>query len=307
MDPQGKIVISTGPFKMGEIVTGKQFEEGTQLILDGVEIGRILDPGFPIERSKDQERFLEQISSVLVNTAIGAIAASIVLSLLLAYTFTRPLQGNDRRDPGNGGRQTRSAGSRPFSGRDRPACPILQPDEQGPFKCPPSYANKMTADIAHDLRSPLTVITGYLESMTDGVLKPTPERLNLIHTEAIHLQRLVEDLRTLSLADAGELSITRLAQSYPTTPGAGCRHLRSPGRTKTHYPPGRSRARISPYLQIDPDRIMQVLGNLVSNALRHTPEGGQITLSASRSGEHPARHRAGHWQRHLPGQPAACL
>ena len=68
---------------------------------------------------------------------------------------------------------------------------------------------QMTADIAHDLRSPLTVIGGYVESMRDGVLKPTPERLDTIHAEVQHLQRLVEDLRTLSQADAGELRLNR--------------------------------------------------------------------------------------------------
>ncbi len=64
---------------------------------------------------------------------------------------------------------------------------------------------QMTADIAHDLRTPLTVIAGYIESMRDGVLPPTHERLDLIHNEIDQLQRLVNDLRTLSRADAGEL------------------------------------------------------------------------------------------------------
>ena len=66
---------------------------------------------------------------------------------------------------------------------------------------------QMTADIAHDLRTPLTVISGYIESMRDGVLKPTPERLALIYSEIERLQNLVGDLRMLSLADAGELSL----------------------------------------------------------------------------------------------------
>ena len=67
----------------------------------------------------------------------------------------------------------------------------------------------MTADIAHDLRTPLTVITGYIEALRDGVLKPTPARFEAMHNEAQHLKRLVEDLRTLSLVDAGELQMQR--------------------------------------------------------------------------------------------------
>ncbi len=68
---------------------------------------------------------------------------------------------------------------------------------------------QMTADIAHDLRTPLTVITGSIEALRDGVLKPTPARFEAMYNEAQQLKRLVEDLRTLSLADAGELPMQR--------------------------------------------------------------------------------------------------
>ena len=63
----------------------------------------------------------------------------------------------------------------------------------------------MTADIAHDLRSPLSVIAGYTEALNDGKLPGTPEVYGILYQETLHLNRLVEDLRTLSLADAGEL------------------------------------------------------------------------------------------------------
>ena len=242
VDPQGKVVISTGPFKMDQIVTGKPFEDGTQLISDGVEIGRILDPGLPIERSKEQERFLEQTSSVLVNTAIGAIAASVVLSLLLAYTFTRPL------------REMTAATQEMASGKLGQQVPVRSQDEIGQLaqsfnlmsrdlSNATQLRKQMTADIAHDLRSPLTVITGYLESMADGVLKPTPERLNLIHTEATHLQRLVEDLAHPLPGRCRRAFHDTPLPVHPAPAGADCRHLWTPGRTKTHYHPGGSRTR----------------------------------------------------------------
>ena len=65
----------------------------------------------------------------------------------------------------------------------------------------------MTADIAHELRNPLMVMTGYIEALRDGVLRPSPERFDMMYEEAQQLQRLVADLRTLSLADAGELAL----------------------------------------------------------------------------------------------------
>ncbi len=170
-NPRGKVIIPAGTFKSGDIVRGKPFNEGTQLLLDGVEIGRILDPGVPIERSKEQERFLEQTSTVLVNTAIGAIAASVLLSLLLAYTFTRSL------------REMTAATQEMAAGKLGQQVPIRSQDEIGQLaqsfnRMSQDLADatqlrkQMTADIAHDLRSPLTVIAGYLESRPKASSNP---------------------------------------------------------------------------------------------------------------------------------------
>jgi signal transduction histidine kinase len=138
---------------------------------------------------------------------------------------------------------------------------------------------QMTADIAHDLRSPLAVMSGYLESLRDGVLKPTPERFEVLYTEAQHLQRLVDDLRTLSLADAGELTIARQRLS----PGELLVRL-----SAAYHGQAEARgvdltveiAPAVPEISVDPERMAQVLGNLVRNALAHTPAGGTIGLSA---------------------------
>ena len=141
----------------------------------------------------------------------------------------------------------------------------------------------MTADIAHDLRTPLSVITGYTEALRDGVLHPTPEMFQTMHQEAAHLRRLVEDLRTLSLADAGELTLTRglvppseLLERTAAAFGPRAERLGTDLQVTVEgdVPP----------VHVDPERMAQVLGNLVSNALRHTPAGGQITLGAASSG-----------------------
>ncbi|NTW03330.1 MAG: HAMP domain-containing protein, partial [Oscillochloris sp.] len=138
---------------------------------------------------------------------------------------------------------------------------------------------QMTADIAHDLRTPLTVISGYLESLRDQVLKPTPERFATLYDETQILQRLVDDLHTLSLADAGELPLQR----RPTEPGQILAHV-----TET-YGHTAEQAGVSlvtrtsgmlPEVNIDYERMSRALGNLVSNALRYTPAGGSICLGA---------------------------
>jgi len=139
---------------------------------------------------------------------------------------------------------------------------------------------RMTADIAHELRTPLSVILGHAEALSEGVLPPTPETFHIIHDEANHLNRLVEDLRTLSMSEAGELALSLQAQ-----PVSGLLE-----RTAAAYLP-QARARgISlivetspdlPDVEYDPDRMSQVMGNLLRNALRHTPEGGRIEIAAT--------------------------
>jgi signal transduction histidine kinase len=144
---------------------------------------------------------------------------------------------------------------------------------------------RMTADIAHDLRTPLTVMAGYLEALRDGVLSPSPQRFETMHQEAQHLSRLVEDLRTLSLADAGELTLNR----EPVSPGSLLEQVAAvyQHQAKQHGIELKvDAAPTLPEVYVDPDRMAQVLGNLVSNALRYTPAGGQISLGAAQDAGH---------------------
>ncbi|MFT5193908.1 MAG: signal transduction histidine kinase [Cellvibrionaceae bacterium] len=138
---------------------------------------------------------------------------------------------------------------------------------------------QMTADIAHDLRSPLTVIAGYIESMRDQVLSPTTARFDTIYSEIEHLQHLITDLRTLSLADAGELPlnlqkcepqglIDRTIAAFKLQ--AEKKNIQIEATVEEHIPT----------INGDEERLAQVLGNLVNNALRHTPEDGAIRLKS---------------------------
>jgi signal transduction histidine kinase len=138
----------------------------------------------------------------------------------------------------------------------------------------------MTADIAHELRTPLSVIRGNLEAILDGVFEPTNENVASIHKQAILLSRLVDDLQELALADAGQLGIER----EPTDLAALIQ------RTISAIAPRAEQDGISlitdlapdlPTLSVDPQRLSQVLGNLLDNAVQHSPEGGTITVRAT--------------------------
>jgi len=144
--------------------------------------------------------------------------------------------------------------------------------------------HQMTADIAHDLRSPLSVISGYLESLRDGVLQATPERFDVLFREAQHLQRLVDDLRELSLVDSGELTINRIL----VTPDSLLEHLAAIYQHQAALRQIQLEVEIepnTPEIFVDPERVGQVLGNIISNALRYTSDGGKIKLSAQRQGK----------------------
>lgn len=137
----------------------------------------------------------------------------------------------------------------------------------------------LTADVAHELRTPLHIIQGNLEGVLDGVYEPTPDHLNATLDETRALARLVEDLRLLSLAEAGQLTLvkepvdlteflTDVQTSFSGTAEALGVDLRVETETGLR-------------VVADPGRLDQVIGNLVANALRHTPRTGRITLAAS--------------------------
>jgi signal transduction histidine kinase len=135
----------------------------------------------------------------------------------------------------------------------------------------------LTADIAHELRTPLHIIQGNLEGIIDGVYQPTPEHINNTLDETKLLARLVNDLQTLSLAEAGQLPLhpTRflladLLADLISSFSAQAASLGISLQTNIHDK--------SKEFSADYDRLNQVLSNLISNAIRHTPQGGTISL-----------------------------
>ena len=135
----------------------------------------------------------------------------------------------------------------------------------------------LTADVAHELRTPLHIIQGNLEGIIDGVYQPTPEHINNTLDETRLLTRLVNDLQTLSLAETGQLPLhpTRflLADLIQDLTSSFSAQAASQGvDLQTNI------ANANQELTSDYDRLNQVLSNLISNALRHTPQGGTISI-----------------------------
>ncbi len=138
----------------------------------------------------------------------------------------------------------------------------------------------MTADISHELRTPLSIIQGNLEAMMDGVLPPSPEEIASLHDETMLLSRLVADLHTLSVAEAGKLALELIDTDI----------LALLRQTVANFQPTSKELDITletsfpekcPALKLDYDRTCQIVQNLISNALRYTPANGTITVQVS--------------------------
>jgi signal transduction histidine kinase len=138
---------------------------------------------------------------------------------------------------------------------------------------------RLLADVSHELRTPLTVIQGNVEAMIDGVYPADRQHLERLLAETRRLERLVEDLRTLSLADAGALALHRAPVDLAAVAAdvvAGFEAQTSAAGVALVV-----EAAEVPTLELDPLRVRQVIGNLVSNALRHTPTGGRVTVKVA--------------------------
>ena len=136
----------------------------------------------------------------------------------------------------------------------------------------------LMADVAHELRTPLSNIQGYVEAMKDGVISPSDETLESVHQQVLQLNHLVEDVKLLSLLDAGALRLNfEKARSRATCSTGPSRGFMAKARSKE--------IRLStdidkdiPSVRMDTARILQVVDNLLENAVRHTPQGGEVTV-----------------------------
>jgi len=142
----------------------------------------------------------------------------------------------------------------------------------------------LVADVAHELRTPLSNIRGYLEAIRDGVIKPDPATVRSLDEEAMLLSRLVDDLQELTLAEAGALKLVYQAEDIaelikqavtPWQPSVAAKEISLSFDLPDKLPP----------VNIDWQRISQVVHNLLENAATHTGKGDTITVSATRQGD----------------------
>lgn len=230
-----------------------------------------------------QKRLGTIISSAIQRASLIAGTLSLVLAFILGYILVKPVRtltaAANKLAEGNLNNRVEVSGSKELVTLGETfnhMAESLQEAEQ--------RRQAMTADIAHELRTPLAVQRANLEAMMDGIYPINEENLAQILEQNTMLTRLVEDLRVLALSDANELRLyketTDLANLTEQTaeqfrPQALQQHIDLVVETPSGLSP----------VYIDPHRIGQVLNNLLSNALRHSLDGGKIEVILEQSGK----------------------
>ncbi|MGQ9928431.1 MAG: sensor histidine kinase [Chloroflexaceae bacterium] len=279
IDAEGRVVADPGGSAARLALSARELAEAIPIMVNGQVAGYLVarTPGTaPLPPAA--QRFLDSLNSAFWTAGALAGGLGLVLSLLMAWGLAAPLRrlavGARRIAAGQFNERVLVAGPAEV----RTVATAFN-DMAAALAAGEAERRQMVADIAHELRTPLTVIQGNLRAMLDEVYPLTRDEVARIYEASLGLSRLVDDLRMLSLAETGRLDLhvqavavgpllAREAALFADLAAGQGVHLQveTPGNL--------------PEALADPERLTQVLHNLLSNALRHTPAGGQITLRA---------------------------
>ena len=287
-DVQGKIVYDDRRARLGQTLNASELSSALPITASDAIAGYVLAAtnDFDFIGSPEQ-RFLDELQRSVILAALGAVALGVVLGLLVSRSLSKPLatlaqaaHGFAARDwsqrvPINETRHIAEV-SEVASAFNNMADSLQQSDTQ---------RRNLMADVAHELRTPLTVIQGLLRALLDGVHPLQMTEVATIYDETRLLSRLVDDVRELALAEARQLPLVMQSVDVSAL-------LRT---TANRFAAAADAQNITvmldvptalPLVQADRDRAAQVLQNLVSNAFRHTPSGGRVTLAAQAQDKH---------------------
>jgi signal transduction histidine kinase len=279
VDSDYRAVLPTLGYQVGQTVPNKDIRQKIAVDVSGQTVAWILpDTSFQFKLSAEEEQFLQRSTLAIGLAAVAGVLAAVSIGFFLASRLLKPIrlltQASQALARGSLEQQV------PVTSRDelglltttfnQMSADLVQADQQ---------RKRMTADITHDLSTPLQIISGYMEMLEDEQIPLTPQRIEIIKTELDHLRRLVGDLSTLTQVEGGGLEI----QLQPVQP------LELLERVYHAFQPIAERQGVELVLDVpelslpvlvDEGRLAQVLKNLLENALRYTPQGRTIQLGA---------------------------
>ena len=280
-DANGQVIFSPVDAEVGNVISSDLLSSAIELQVSGQVVGYLFpESGVPTLPDNFEELLIERVNRASLLAALISGGVAILLALVFAAVILRPIQGLtkavDKMAEGDLSQRVRVKGGGEIAALGNTfnlMASSLQDVEE--------RRRVLTADIAHELRNPLAIQRAHLEALQDGVYPLTLENLALIEEQNQQLTRLVDDLRTLALADAGELSLNlRQVDLVEMCTETDARFQPQTGMKKVHLSvictdkavPARG----------DRERLQQILDNLMQNALRYTPEGGWIKIRLQR-------------------------
>jgi len=261
-------------------LAGSQLRQETQLSLgqSAAETGKVTVESEPGSTISQPERFQTVVDQSLLISAFAALAAAVVVSLFVSRRIVEPLQElsftSRRLARGYYHERTSIRSDDELADLSQSINQLAEALEQTEQR-----RLALLADVAHELRTPLSTIEGYMEGLIDGVIAPEERIFAMIQHEAVRLKWLIEELALLSRAEAGQLRVTPRPMQITTIIGQVAAQFEPQFNAKEvrlaiHIPPD------LPTIVADPDRLEQIMINLLSNALRYTPMYGHVTIFA---------------------------
>ncbi|MFN3373810.1 MAG: sensor histidine kinase [Chloroflexus sp.] len=282
LDTNGRVVAGQ---RRPVIVRGNEAVRRIPIVTNGQQVGTLVisvldtDEAFPVGQLNRRP---------LLWGVFGAGTGLMIVLLAIAAIFSRRISAPLRQisvaahaiADGDHSSRVKPANVRELAelaeSFNRMAAALQQADQQ---------RRQLTADIAHELRTPLSIIKGRLEGIQDGVYEADVEQIDALLAEVALLERLINDLHLLALADAGQLPLYRETVAPAMLVNEAVRSFAQSAAERAIQLSAGSADGL-PDIEVDPQRIAQVLGNLISNALRHTPAGGvvRVTVAADPDG-----------------------
>jgi signal transduction histidine kinase len=278
-----KVLFDTDPNGKTSILNVDVQKYGVPIIVDGAVVGTVVAGSAIGFLTDNQSRFLREVNRILLWIAFLSIVAVLLVGITQSQSIIQPIQKLNQA--------TRQIAKGDYATRIK----INRNDEFGEMaqafndmaqelENQQALRNRSMADIAHELRTPLSILQIDLESMEDGLMEVTSENMRVLQNEVSHLRNLVEDLRILSRADAGEISIEHTKIELGSLIRDVIERQMQSARDKgVRLAFDLENEEI--FVKGDNQRLSQVLINLLSNAVRHTPQGGSVNVTMKQQGK----------------------
>jgi signal transduction histidine kinase len=246
----------------------------------------LVSPNLPAQSDAaafNEEPSQPSLSVLLILSGLLAVGVAMILTFFVSHRILAPIESLSK--------VSRLTAQRDFSTRAE----VRYRDEVGELartfntmvdelSRTEELRRNLVADIAHELRTPVTNIRGYVEGISDGVIRPNKATLASMHGEIILLTRLIEDLQDLALAESGQIQLRLQVCDLGSLAKSAAASIQPQAQAKQVHLVVEKTPPL--FMEADPQRISQVLNNLLVNAVTHTPAQGQIRVTPSQQNGH---------------------